>query len=72
MTRVEAGADPMCVVRDPRNNGIIELAQEDEKYNDGQGYLLDALEKSHARHCPIKEEIRMLLGRSETTSPGGT
>jgi 5,5'-dehydrodivanillate O-demethylase oxygenase subunit len=59
--RVREGLDPLGVVRDPAENEIIELPQEREKYGDGRAFLADALELSHVRYSPLRDEIRRLV-----------
>ncbi|MGB8275049.1 MAG: aromatic ring-hydroxylating dioxygenase subunit alpha [Alphaproteobacteria bacterium] len=58
---VQAGGDPLGVIRDPAENGIIELPQESKKYGDDRGHRLAALELGYSRHSPIKDQIRKLL-----------
>jgi 5,5'-dehydrodivanillate O-demethylase len=59
--RVRGGLDPLGVLRDPVENGILELPQEREKYGDGGAFLADALELTHVRYSPLRDEIRRLL-----------
>jgi 5,5'-dehydrodivanillate O-demethylase oxygenase subunit len=56
--RVRGGLDPLGVLRDPAENGIIELPQEREKYGDGRAFLADALELTHVRYSPLRDAIR--------------
>lgn len=59
--RVRSGLDPLGVLRDPAENALIELPQEREKYGDGRAFLADALELTHVRYSPLREEIRRLV-----------
>jgi 5,5'-dehydrodivanillate O-demethylase len=59
--RMRAGQDPLGVVRLPDRDRIIELAQETEKYGDGGGFLDDAIDASHVRHSPLRDQIVELL-----------
>lgn len=59
--QVRAGRDPMGVIRDPRRNACIPFAQETNKYRSGAAFLREAIELSHARYSPLKEQILQLL-----------
>jgi 5,5'-dehydrodivanillate O-demethylase len=69
LARVEQGLDPLGVVRDAEENRIIELPQERNKYRDGAGFLADALELSHVRYSPLRDELRRLFAAGRR-SPG--
>jgi len=56
------GGEPMGVVRDPEENRCIEFAQERNKFQAGQEFLHEAIEMSHVRYSPIKQQIVELLG----------
>jgi 5,5'-dehydrodivanillate O-demethylase len=58
---IQAGRDPLGVIRDPARNQVIELPQERDKFRDGAGFLAETLEMSHVRYSPLKEQIRGLL-----------
>lgn len=62
MERVQAGEDPLGIVRDPASNAIIELPQERAKYGDDDRFLAESLAMSHVRYSPIRREILALLG----------
>ncbi|MEA2686591.1 MAG: 5,5-dehydrodivanillate O-demethylase oxygenase subunit, partial [Actinomycetota bacterium] len=64
---VEAGHDPMGVVRPPDGDAVIELAQEDEKYGDGAAFLAEALDATHVRYSPLRDRIVDVL--SAAASP---
>jgi 5,5'-dehydrodivanillate O-demethylase len=59
---VAAGGDPLGTVRDPAENAIIELPQERDKYGRGEAFLREAVEMSHVRHSPLREQILDVLG----------
>jgi 5,5'-dehydrodivanillate O-demethylase len=59
---VQQGGDPMGVIRDPQENQLIEFAQEKNKFRAGQAFLREAIEMSHVRYSPIKQQIIELLG----------
>ncbi|GMA65210.1 RHO alpha subunit C-terminal catalytic domain-containing protein [Alicyclobacillus fastidiosus] len=59
LARVEKGEDPMCVVRDPAQNDVIVLPQEENKY--GVGDLLSSIAKDwNTRYAPNIDEIILL------------
>jgi 5,5'-dehydrodivanillate O-demethylase len=64
IARVRAGKDPMGVLRDPTENEIIEFAQENNKFRGGAAFLREAIELSHVRYSPLKEQIIELMGRT--------
>lgn len=59
---VERGEDPIGVLRNPEQNGIIELPQERDRFGGGEAFLNDLLNVGHARYSPILDEIRALFG----------
>jgi 5,5'-dehydrodivanillate O-demethylase len=59
---VAAGGDPLGTVRDTAENAIIELPQERDKYGRGVAFLREAVEMSHVRHSPLREQILDVLG----------
>jgi 5,5'-dehydrodivanillate O-demethylase len=54
---VQAGGDPLGVIRDPARNAIIELPQERNKYGGGLAFLREAIEMSHVRSSPLRHRI---------------
>jgi 5,5'-dehydrodivanillate O-demethylase len=60
--RLQAGKDPLGVVRAPAGNDIIELPQEREKYGAGEAFLAESVAMSHVRYSPIRDQILALLG----------
>jgi 5,5'-dehydrodivanillate O-demethylase len=60
--RVQAGQDPLGIVRDPRDNVLIELPQERDKYGAGDAFLAESVAMSHVRYSPIRGQILDLLG----------
>jgi 5,5'-dehydrodivanillate O-demethylase len=63
--RVADGFDPLGVSRDG-DDAVIELAQEDDKYGDGAGFLAEALDATHVRYSPLREQIVELLREPAT------
>ena len=61
LERMQAGHDPLGVIRDPAENSVIEFAQEQDKFGAGSAFLQHALEISHVRFSPIRDQIRQLL-----------
>jgi 5,5'-dehydrodivanillate O-demethylase oxygenase subunit len=59
--RVQAGQDPLGVIRNPDENEIIELPQEREKYGQGSKFLAESIQLGHARHSPIRELVCQVL-----------
>lgn len=60
--RVSEGADPMGVIRDEADNTVIRFEQEHNKFRNGRQLLREAIEMSHVRYSPLKEQIIKLLG----------
>lgn len=61
LDRIEAGEDPLGVIRDGSANGIIELPQEKNKLRGGASFLLQAMENGHGRYSPLKDDIRRIV-----------
>jgi 5,5'-dehydrodivanillate O-demethylase len=61
---MQSGQDPMGVIRDTAENHCIEFAQEHNKFRGGQAFLHQAIEMSHVRYSPLKEQILALLGEA--------
>lgn len=66
LKKVQDGADPMCVVRDPAANTCIDLPNEKNKhhFSDGFGHFLLL---THGRFSPIAQDLIDLF---ETPKPG--
>jgi 5,5'-dehydrodivanillate O-demethylase len=58
---VADGRDPLGVIRDPAENDCIRFAQEHDKLGGGRDFLRAAVEMSHVRHSPLKDQILALL-----------
>ncbi|MCL6592549.1 MAG: aromatic ring-hydroxylating dioxygenase subunit alpha [Alicyclobacillus sp.] len=67
LAKVERGEDPMCVLRDPARNEVIQLPQEENKY--GVGNLLSGIAKDwNTRYAPnIDEIVRLCRGEPVQT-----
>lgn len=61
LERVEAGRDPMGVIRDPAVNREIHFEQEVNKLGGNREFLRRALDISHARFSPIREQVLAML-----------
>ncbi len=61
LRRVQAGEDPLGVIRDPADNVLITFPQEKDKYGAGEDFLRESIEMSHVRYSPLKAEILALL-----------
>jgi 5,5'-dehydrodivanillate O-demethylase len=62
LERAAAGLDPLGVIRNPVENGVINFAQERDKFGGGTDFVREAIALSHARHSPLKDQILALLG----------
>ncbi|MBP6681794.1 MAG: Rieske 2Fe-2S domain-containing protein [Halioglobus sp.] len=61
LDRVQHGEDPMGVIRDPEKNRIISFAQEHNKLGGRVQFLRRAMDISHARFSPIREQVLAML-----------
>lgn len=64
LERCEAGEDPAGVIRDPAENTLIQLPQEQNKLRVGHQFLEQTLTMSHVRYSPILKEILTLLSQA--------
>ncbi len=62
IARVQAGEDPLGVIRSAADNVCIELPQERAKYGKDDGFLAESIAMSHVRYSPLRDEIAALLG----------
>jgi 5,5'-dehydrodivanillate O-demethylase len=62
IARVEAGADPLGIVRAPADDVVIELPQEHAKYGHDDRFLAESIAMSHVRYSPLRDRIAALLG----------
>jgi 5,5'-dehydrodivanillate O-demethylase len=62
LDRVRQGQDPLGVIRDPEQNRIIELPQEEDKYGDTPAFRAAALRHGHVQFSPIRDRIFGLFG----------
>jgi 5,5'-dehydrodivanillate O-demethylase len=60
--KVRNGEDPLGVIRDPAGDGVISFSQEENKFRAGGALLREAIEMSHVRYSPIRDQILALLG----------
>jgi len=61
LDRVAAGEEPMNVLRDPAGNQLLQYAQEDNKFGSGRQLLREAIQMSHVRYSPLRDQIIALL-----------
>jgi len=61
LQKVEHGEDPMGVIRDPERNHCINFAQEHNKLGGSSEFLRRAMDISHARFSPIREQVLAML-----------
>jgi len=61
LERVERGEDPLGVIRDPERNQCIRFAQEHDKLGGSLALLRRAMDISHARFSPIREQVLAML-----------
>ncbi len=58
---VSRGEDPLGVIRDPQLNTIINFDQEVNKLGGSQDFLRRAMDLSHVRFSPIREQVLAML-----------
>jgi len=61
MEKVEKGLDPMCVIRDPDRNVLIDLPQERHTYGSGSAFLKSLMLTGQSRFSPIAAEVAALF-----------
>jgi 5,5'-dehydrodivanillate O-demethylase len=61
LAKIEQGEDPMGVIRDPEQNRIISFEQEHNKMGGNREFLRRAMEISHARFSPIRDQVLSML-----------
>jgi 5,5'-dehydrodivanillate O-demethylase oxygenase subunit len=61
LKKVESGEDPMCVMRDPAQNAIIELPLEKNKHHKSDGFE-KTTRRSRARFSPILDDLIAIFG----------
>lgn len=66
MEKVERGDDPMCVIRDPAKNDIIELPQEHHTYGSGSGFLRTLLMTGQSKFSPLLPDVLALFNIEPT------
>ena len=60
IAKVENGQEPICVVRDPARNTVIDLPIEKNKHHFSDG-LASLIRRTHARYSPIAEDVIKLF-----------
>ncbi len=61
LERVERGDDPLGVIRDPERNQCIRFVQEHDKLGGSAAFLRRAMDISHARFSPIRDQVLAML-----------
>jgi len=54
---VARGGDPLGTIRDPEQNRIIELPQEEDKFGDTSSFRADAMRHGHIQFSPMRDRI---------------
>jgi hypothetical protein len=67
--RVQAGQDPLGIVRDPRDNVLIELPQSATSTARATPFLAESVAMSHVRYSPIRDQILDLLASPTRAEP---
>lgn len=65
LDKVEAGGDPLGVVRDPEVNRCITLPQERKKFGAGADFRKEFLGMGQGRYSPIADDVMELFDRAE-------
>jgi 5,5'-dehydrodivanillate O-demethylase len=60
MKKVEAGQDPMGLVRDPLRNARIDLPNEKKKHHNSDGFS-SFMMRTHAKYSPIANDLAQLF-----------
>ncbi|HEV8022530.1 MAG TPA: hypothetical protein VGP41_14745, partial [Candidatus Lustribacter sp.] len=66
LEKVERGEDPMCVIRDPAQNHVIELPLEKNKHHMSDGFEKTA-RRSRIRFSPILEDLVAVFAQKPQT-----
>lgn len=70
MENVEAGRDPMALVRDPAKNQVIELPVEKIKpFGDPRTYISGILNAQAVLFSPLNKQLKELWGIEDTVQP---
>ena len=62
--KLESGADPIGVVRDPARNACIDLPNERKKHHNSDGFASFML-RTHAKYSPIADDIVRIFESAE-------
>jgi 5,5'-dehydrodivanillate O-demethylase len=68
MAKVERGEDTLGVIRDPAENMVVDLPQEQHKFLDGAGFRTEFLTMGQARYSPLKDDVLALFRRAEVAA----
>lgn len=68
--KMEAGQDPMGIVRDEARNALIDLPNEKKKHHNSDGFASFML-RTHAKYSPIAPDLVAIFEPSSRTPPAG-
>lgn len=71
MEKVERGQDPICVIRDPAKNLVIDLPQERHAYESPAEFLRVVVMAGQAQFSPLKPQVLELFEKAEALSREG-
>jgi 5,5'-dehydrodivanillate O-demethylase len=60
--KVEAGLDPMCTIRDPDRDVVIELPQEKHTYGAGDEFFRTLMLLGQSKFSPMLNQVLELFG----------
>jgi 5,5'-dehydrodivanillate O-demethylase oxygenase subunit len=70
MAKVEAGLDPMCVIRDPAANVEIELPQERHAFGSAADFLKTVLHGGLINYSPLLDDVIALFTEADNAAAG--
>jgi 5,5'-dehydrodivanillate O-demethylase oxygenase subunit len=72
MAKVDAGQDPICVIRDPARNDVIDLPQEHVAFGSGESLFNTVSYHGQMQYSPIVDHVRALFEQAYAATPGAT
>jgi hypothetical protein len=70
MAKVEAGLDPMCVIRDPAANVEIELPQERHTFGSAADFLKTVIHGGLINYSPLLDDVIALFTEADNAAAG--